>query len=152
MRRRTCGSGRLRLRRASPESLPRPSRTCGVRETKEPRAKFTGVKTLPVFIRIVANSSPIQLSSAGLFGKGCDRSLGAPLAHIEGSTYLGQRTPVRAQRGHTQSIHLNTGPSELLPLRPCVSQTSPNALRRGPGGSVLEEVSPMPLKRQKTAN
>ena len=40
--------------------------------------------------------SPIPLRSAGLFGKACDRSLGAPLAYIEGSTYLGSREPVTA--------------------------------------------------------
>ena len=49
-----------------------------------------------------------------LLGTSGHRSLGAPLAHIEGSTYLGPRKPLTTQRGHSQSIHLCPRPSELL--------------------------------------
>jgi hypothetical protein len=61
-------------------------------------------------------------------GKPRDRSLGAPLAHIEGSTHLGPRKPFTPQISHPASVNLNAGPSELLSLGACVSETSPNSL------------------------
>src|SRR5208337_1684344 len=76
----------------------------------------------------VANSSPIRLSSDVLFGKACNRSLCAPLAHIEGSTYLGPRKSIMAQCSHPGCVNLCAGSSELLPLGAGIAQTGSNAL------------------------
>src|ERR1700690_4510307 len=61
-------------------------------------------------------------------GNSGNRSLGASLAHIEGSTYLGPRKPIAAQRSHANSINLDARPSELLALGASVSQAGPHAL------------------------
>src|ERR1019366_6706701 len=63
-----------------------------------------------------------------LLGNRGNRSLGAPLTHVEGSTYLGPRKPVTPQRSYAHGVHVHARPSELLSLSPCVSQTSPNSL------------------------
>src|SRR5208337_112928 len=76
----------------------------------------------------VANSSPIRLSSDVLFGKACNRSLCAPLAHIEGSTYLRPRQPVTARCKHAVSVNLSARPSELLALGPRIAQPGLDAL------------------------
>src|ERR1035437_5295766 len=61
-------------------------------------------------------------------GKACNRSLGTPLAHIEGSTHLGPRKPIAAQRSHSGSVYLGAGPSERLAFGARIAQTRSNAL------------------------
>src|SRR5664279_101100 len=61
-----------------------------------------------------------------VFGQACDRSLGAPLAHLEGSAYLGPREPVLAQLSHADSVNLSAGPSELLALGARIAQAGLN--------------------------
>jgi len=58
-----------------------------------------------------------------LLRNGGDRSLCAPLAHIEGSAYLGPGQSVTSQFSHSNSVNLDAGPSELLAFRPYVSQS-----------------------------
>jgi hypothetical protein len=61
-------------------------------------------------------------------GKPRNRSLSAPLAHIEGSAYLGPRKPFTPERSHPVSVDHGAGPSEFLPLGASIAQTSPNTL------------------------
>src|SRR5664280_3755637 len=63
-----------------------------------------------------------------LLGNRGNRSLGAPLTHVEDSTYLGPREPIRAQRSHPDSINLDAGPSKLLALGSRITQAGPNSL------------------------
>jgi len=70
---------------------------------------------------IVVRSYPICLSF-----KPCDRSLGAPLTHIERPAYSGPRKPFTSQRSHRTSVNLGAGPSELLALGARVPQTRLN--------------------------
>ena len=49
-------------------------------------------------------------------GKPRNRSLGAPLAHIEGSTYLRPRKAFAPQRRHPSNVNLSAWPSEFLAL------------------------------------
>jgi hypothetical protein len=51
-------------------------------------------------------------------------ALGAPLAHLESSTYLGPRKPLAAQCKHPIGVNLSAWPSELLAFRPCIAQAS----------------------------
>lgn len=85
-------------------------------------------EVLNVAGRICQLPSLIRLSSALLLRKACNRPLGAPLAQIEGSTNLGPRRPVRPQRSHTQSVHLDARPSKLLALGARIPQPGPNPL------------------------
>ena len=60
-------------------------------------------------------------------GYGCSsalvpRSLGAPLAHVEGSTHVGPRKAFTPQRSHPDSVNLGPGPPELLTLSARIAQ------------------------------
>src|ERR1017187_2863036 len=61
-------------------------------------------------------ASRIRHSIPSLFGKAHNRSLGAPLAHIEGSTYLRPRKPFTPERSHPNSIYLDARLPNFLPL------------------------------------
>src|ERR1022692_1227787 len=73
-------------------------------------------------------ASRIRHSILSLFGKAHNRSLGASLAHIEGSTYLRPRKPFTPERSHPNSIYLDARPSELLALGTRIAQPSPDPL------------------------
>src|ERR1019366_10131048 len=45
-----------------------------------------------------------------LLGNRGNRSLGAPLTHVEGSTYLGPRKPVTPQRSYAHGVHVHARP------------------------------------------
>jgi hypothetical protein len=72
----------------------------------------------------LANSYPIPSAPTFLFADACNRSLGAALAHLERSTHLRPRKPIPPQGSHSHSIHLDAGPSELLPFRASIAQPS----------------------------
>ena len=87
----------------------------------------SGIRTECFVLACREKSLPFLRQSAG---KPCNRSLGAPLAHIEGSIYLGPRKPVTPQRSHTVSVNVGAGPSKLLALGARIAQTRPG---RAPG-------------------
>src|SRR5664279_1287753 len=81
-------------------------------------------------------------------GKPRHRSLGAPLAHIEGSTYLGPREPLAAQCKHPISVNVDARPPELLALGARIAQPSPDpllderSLELGHGANDLKHQAP----------
>src|SRR5208337_225871 len=68
----------------------------------------------------LGSGDPNRMSSPGVrracrsSGNPCNRSLGAPLAHIERSAYLGPRKPVAAQFSYPIGINLSAGSTKLL--------------------------------------
>jgi len=63
-----------------------------------------------------------------LLGNTGDRSLGAPLADIEGTAHLGPRKHLPAQFGYSRSVNVHAGPSELLTLGASIAQSGLDAL------------------------
>jgi hypothetical protein len=69
-----------------------------------------------------------SLAGSWLLGTSGARSLGTPLADIEGPTYLGPRQPVTAQCCHFDSVNFNARSCEFFPLGAGVTQAGAHPL------------------------